>query len=565
MIVCRHCGWDNPAEAAFCTNCGRGLGRSRPGGDAGIGESTPSAAVRRFRSLEAARPVLLEAEEPLPPLRAPPGPSPREAQATLIDFSLQAVLAELRANQSPPPADDDPLAGPALDEAPASDDEAPASDDEAPASDDEAPASDDEAPASDDEAPAPLDEADDGGSAIVGLGEAALAFAREASGGPPTLNEEPRAPAASVALLAPPVPLVAALVTLDEEVVEDDLGSSADGIEDEQAAAEEAEPPDFDDALEIPGDSVDEEADRLFNDTGDYDSVDLEPEAGPAEAAPEPADEADQAPAAELPLREEADFDAEEISASDLDEGAGGEATMLDSGEFEAVDAPSRPLPPPLPALVARYVLRPLSNNVAASRLVPVGDQPVVIGRTEADVELGDDRYLSPRHAAFLADEKGLYVEDLASLNGVWLRVRKDALLRDGDSFMVGRQVLRVERIRARAGGETPDGTRRLGVPRPVDGARLVQLGDDGEDRDVYHVSAEGCRLGRHIADVVFTDDGFMSGTHALVVPRGEGFLIRDLSSRNGTWIRITGRRQLAVGDAVMLGQTVWRVGQPVS
>ncbi len=536
MIVCRHCGWDNPAEAAFCTNCGRGLGRSRPGGDAT--ESAPSGAVRRFRSLEAARPVLADVDEPLPPLRSPPGPSPREAQATLIDFSLQAVLAELRANQSPLPGDD------------------------AVADDALAPAAGDAVEPSADPASDPHDEDADGGSAIVGLGEAALAFARDAVGGPPTLNEAPRATGPSVTLLAPPVPLVAALVTLDEEVVEDDLGSSADGIEEEHDAGDEAEAPDFDDALEIPGESVDEEADRLLNDTGDYDSVDLEPETGPAEA---PSQAEPSAPVPEPVLRDEADFEAEELSASDLDEGPGGEATMLDSGEFEAVDTPSRPLPPPLPALVARYVLRPLSNNVAVSRLVPVGDQPVVIGRADADVEVGDDRYLSPHHAAFLADDRGLFVEDLSSLNGVWLRVRKDALLRDGETFMVGRQILRAERIRAGNGGETSDGTRRLGAPRPVDGARLVQLGDDGEDRDVYHVSAEGCRLGRHIADVVFTDDGFMSGTHALVVPRGDGFLLRDLSSRNGTWIRVIGRRQLAIGDAVMLGQTVWRVGQPVS
>lgn len=32
MQVCRHCGWENPEIAAFCTNCGTGLGRDKGNG-----------------------------------------------------------------------------------------------------------------------------------------------------------------------------------------------------------------------------------------------------------------------------------------------------------------------------------------------------------------------------------------------------------------------------------------------------------------------------------------------------------------------------------------------------
>jgi pSer/pThr/pTyr-binding forkhead associated (FHA) protein len=536
MIVCRHCGWENPAEAAFCTNCGRGLGRSRPVGTDPAFSEPLTGAARRFRSLEAARSVAVEADEPLPPLRAPDGPPVRDVQATLIDFSLQAVLAGLRAPTDPPVA----------------------------------------APPGD-RRPLPADAEATPSVEIPTLPEPVPARAE--------LDEAP--PARPGALLAPPSLPASALLTLDEEIIEElpDDPNPADARPSEppepeappvafEPASASPEggglgrlPPTDDgdaDDLVIPADSVDEEADRLLNDTDAFDSVDLEPEA--------PAPTADTAPAgledAPSPVaREEADFEAEEISASDLDaeESPAADLHLLDSGEFEAVPPAARSVPPPLPEIEVRFVLRPLSHTVSASRLVPIGDRPVVLGRGEVDVQVTDDRYLSPRHALFYADDAGLFVEDLDSLNGVWLRVRKDVVLRPGDEFMVGRQVLRLERVRPSPDGDADAaGTRRLGTPRHLDGARLVQLGADGVDRDIYHVSPEGCRLGRHIADIVFTDDGFMSGTHALLMPRGDAFVLRDLSSRNGTWFRVAGRRALAVGDAVMLGQTVWRVGQPV-
>ena len=54
-----------------------------------------------------------------------------------------------------------------------------------------------------------------------------------------------------------------------------------------------------------------------------------------------------------------------------------------------------------------------------------------------------------------------------------------------------------------------------------------------------------------------------MSSTHALIRPREAAALLRDLDSRNGVWLRIDGPRALEIGDAVMLGRTVLRVGQP--
>lgn len=567
MIVCRHCGWENPAEAAFCTNCGRGLGRARSTLSSSDGmRAVPS---RRFRALDAADPeadaeiAATEEELPVPRLRPPDeAPGAGEAQATLIDFSLPAVLASLRSAAGTATSDGD------------GDDAAAPPDDAG------------EAPA----VPHPVPGAASSPSGVVDLRHVARALRAEAAREPEettaALGDEPDAPPAdgdepaddaedAVAATTDPSPPATPEQPLlrppPTTATPSPFAAPDDELEDPSDDRLADEGGDFD-ALDISPDSLDEPPPDLPPDTDTYESVDLEP-ASAVDDGLEPADDDTEGPGGGPPVQvEEADFEAEEISASELDavdDGgeppAAAELDLLESGEYEALDTPPRPIPPPLPEIEARFLLRPLSHNVAATRLIPVGDAPVVIGRGDADVQVPDDPFLSPVHAVFSADDAGLHVEDLGSLNGVWLRVRGEAVLRAGDLFMVGRQLLRIERCTAPGRPEADaDGTRRLGAARDADGVRLVQLAADGAERNVYHVSAEGCRIGRHVADVVFTDDTFMSGTHALVLPRGDVFVLRDLSSRNGTWIRIEGRRALAVGDAVMMGQTVWRVGLPV-
>ncbi len=269
--------------------------------------------------------------------------------------------------------------------------------------------------------------------------------------------------------------------------------------------------------------------------------------------------------------------DFEDLSASDLD---AVETPMLDhdppdvplmdadlvqSGEQARLDIePQRP-PARIPGVVdARFILRPMSENVAEQSVLMVGHQPLVLGRVDADVCIAADLALSPQHARLTVENDALWVQDLDSVNGTWLRVRGQAMLGSGAGIRVGHQVLRLEHrpsVRAVVEGV---GTRRLGAARPKNGWRLSQLADDGLERAFWSIADEGARIGRHVADVVFPEDTFLSGTHALLLPRADGVQLRDLGSRNGTWVRLEGRHRLEPGDAVLLGETVWRVGVPV-
>ncbi|MCB9547440.1 MAG: FHA domain-containing protein [Myxococcales bacterium] len=242
-------------------------------------------------------------------------------------------------------------------------------------------------------------------------------------------------------------------------------------------------------------------------------------------------------------LIEEVDEDASDLLASD---------------EFEAFNI-ARAVPPPLPP--AGFILRPLTENLDPGLLVAVGTEGLSIGRGEADLVV-DDAWASPVHAALVIEDDALYVDDLDSENGVWLRVRDEVVLHPGDHFLAGEHLFRVE-LAPTTPAPGASATKRLGAGGNLSGLLLVVEAADGTVTHQIRVPAEGCRIGRHLADLVFTDDGFMSGTHALLRPRADTALLRDLESRNGTWRRVQGRARLDVGDALMIGRTALRVGAP--
>ena len=65
--------------------------------------------------------------------------------------------------------------------------------------------------------------------------------------------------------------------------------------------------------------------------------------------------------------------------------------------------------------------------------------------------------------------------------------------------------------------------------------------------------------LGRSERTTVQVQDVYVSDEHALIAPDGEGWLVRDLGSTNGTYLngaRVTRPTPLAAGDQLRLGKT---------
>ena len=193
-----------------------------------------------------------------------------------------------------------------------------------------------------------------------------------------------------------------------------------------------------------------------------------------------------------------------------------------------------------------------------------VGNQ-IDIGRTDGDVVIPNDVCMSPRHARLVQVDGNWFVRDLASTNGVYFRIREPHLLVDGDLLLLGEEVLRFEAAmdaELSLGPAVQHGTHVFGSPALPRPARLVQRTVEGVARDVYHLHRLETKIGRETGDIVFTDDPYMSRSHALIkrsTTLGPMTLV-DLNSSNGSFVAVRGECALQGGDFIRIGQHLFRV-----
>jgi pSer/pThr/pTyr-binding forkhead associated (FHA) protein len=258
---------------------------------------------------------------------------------------------------------------------------------------------------------------------------------------------------------------------------------------------------------------------------------------------------------------------------------------------------PITPTPSPAPKQAptrARLVLIRRDGSEGAAHTLGASTD---IGRAEGQIVFPDDQYVSPRHARIVARKGSLYVRDLDSTNGVFMRIPfatradeedgeeadkttlrgnhsepasdavSDQPLADQELFLVGQQVLRFEVVRQAEeafGPASENGTLLFGTPAAPRFARLSQRTVEGVVRDVFHLRKAETVIGRESGDIVFTDDPFLSRRHAAVrFHGGEGqrrrFTLADLGSSNGTFLRIRDEVRLRHGDHFRIGQQLLR------
>jgi pSer/pThr/pTyr-binding forkhead associated (FHA) protein len=193
----------------------------------------------------------------------------------------------------------------------------------------------------------------------------------------------------------------------------------------------------------------------------------------------------------------------------------------------------------------------------AGSYSMPSGT--VVIGRDTGSIFAGDS-YLSPRHAVFTPRAGKLFVQDESSLNGVYKKLRRDepTLVRTTDIFRIGQEIIRFEALTPMAA--TNDGVERLGSPsKGYIGRIALVIGRDATG-NAYPVPETGLHLGRERGDVLFPEDGYVSGLHCRLAHQSGQLFLTDLGSSNGTFVRLTGEAEVVNGDILLMGQQLFRV-----
>jgi pSer/pThr/pTyr-binding forkhead associated (FHA) protein len=220
------------------------------------------------------------------------------------------------------------------------------------------------------------------------------------------------------------------------------------------------------------------------------------------------------------------------------------------------------PAPPPAaplePGGVLLTALRADGSEAGTYRL-PVG-VTVTVGR-ETGAIFGGDSYLSPRHATFRQAGPGqLSVKDEESLNGVYKKLTRDVPveIKPNDIFRIGQEIIRFEPL-------TPlppaaDGVERLGAPSKGYVGRIALVIGRDATGNAFPIPESGVQLGRERGDVLFPEDGYVSGLHCRLIYEHGTLTLTDLGSSNGSFVRVKDETPLHSGDVLLMGQQLFRI-----
>jgi len=187
----------------------------------------------------------------------------------------------------------------------------------------------------------------------------------------------------------------------------------------------------------------------------------------------------------------------------------------------------------------------------------------VTVGRETGAIFAGDS-YLSPRHATFKQNGAGpgsrVTVKDEASLNGVYKKLVRDVPveLRPHDMFRIGQEIIKFEPLQTVP--PAADGVERLGSPAKGYVGRIALVIGREVTGNAFPIPESGVHLGRERGDVLFPEDGYVSGLHCRLSWEGGRLLLTDLGSSNGSFMRLHEETEVKTGDVLLMGQQLFRV-----
>jgi hypothetical protein len=283
-------------------------------------------------------------------------------------------------------------------------------------------------------------------------------------------------------------------------------------------------------------------------------------------ARPEPVAVADPLPSELAPLSDEAspcphcgaqvpeNFRFCHVCGHDLH--AGGPAGGAAGAPEERVSAPAVADASHATASRARLVL--IQPDGSEGEAFPLSSGRTLIGRSTGGI-FASDAYLSPEHAEFRFEGDQLVVKDTESLNGVYIRIEPDVPIElfDGSVFRIGQEILRFEA--PAAPDPAPDGTQHGGSPhRGFVGRISLVIGRDATGNS-YPIPPHGIHLGRERGDVLFPEDGYVSGLHCRIHSEVGHVFLTDVGSSNGTFVRVSNESFVPQGTFVLMGQQLFR------
>lgn len=112
----------------------------------------------------------------------------------------------------------------------------------------------------------------------------------------------------------------------------------------------------------------------------------------------------------------------------------------------------------------------------------------------------------------------------------------------------------RIDATAARRGGTATFSAHATGT-----GPKLSLINEAGEVTRTFAIERGEATFGRSDGDIRFADDAFLSPIHAQLSLREGELFVRDLGSRNGTWVFTDAPYRLQDGDLILIGSQVIR------
>lgn len=184
----------------------------------------------------------------------------------------------------------------------------------------------------------------------------------------------------------------------------------------------------------------------------------------------------------------------------------------------------------------------------------PLGDAAII--GAQGAIAIENEKFCHPREAQIRWVKGRVWLHDLEHGNGVFLRIRQPVELEIGDEFIVGDQLLTIERNPEANDGPGEGPTYFYSSPKWPSSFRVVQVFEGGAKGACVVARGTTMQIGSAIGDFVFTADPLVDDQHCLVEEQAGSIILSDLGSRTGVFVRIKGEQELVTGDEVLVGRT---------
>jgi hypothetical protein len=184
----------------------------------------------------------------------------------------------------------------------------------------------------------------------------------------------------------------------------------------------------------------------------------------------------------------------------------------------------------------------------------PKGTEAII--GSAGGIVLPGEPFCHPREAALRYRSGRLWLHDFEAGNGVFLRIKAPVELGPGDEFLVGDQLLRVERNPVPKDGPDAGPTYFYSSPKWLSSFRVVQIFEGGALGACVLAHGTTLQIGSAFGDFVFPSDPLVSEQHCLIEEQAGTILLTDLGSQTGVFVRIKGEQELVTCDELLVGRT---------